>query len=193
MTALLNSLPAKSMNVYVTHKPTFGLAAGAPTNSGDFTEQYAYTGAPTGLSSAFSGGVPAKIGMFLSGHIHQFEYVNFNDYVHYAPQLIVGVSGDNLDPTANPDGTTLTYAYQAQNFTVHNTATGTTAATVNHAYSQAEFGFAVLDTIGDDDDRGRHHDDDRPQGYIAHVFSVDATTAGHCVIKLSPRNIACWQ
>jgi hypothetical protein len=104
LTAVLNAVPSGSNNIYVTHKPTFGLVAGAPTNGGDFTEQYAYLGAPTGVSSAFTGGVPASISMFLSGHIHQFEYVNFNDYFHYAPQLIVGTGGDNIDPTANPNG-----------------------------------------------------------------------------------------
>ena len=200
MTALLNSLPADSLNIYMTHKPTFGLVSGAPTNGGDFTEQFAYTGAPTGIGSAFSGGVPAKIGMFLSGHIHQFEYVNFNDYVHYAPQLIVGVSGDNLDPTANPDGVTPTYAYQSQNFTVHDSTSTTTTATVNHAYSQAEFGFALLearsngfgDDSGDHDDSHGDHNGDHP-GYIAHVFNIDGTKAGRCVITLNPRNIACWQ
>jgi hypothetical protein len=150
-------------------------------SGGDFTEQYAYTGAPTGISSAFSGGVPAKIGLFLSGHIHQFEYVNFNDYVHYAPQLIVGVSGDNLDPTSNPDGVTPTYAFQAQDFTVHDSTTGTTSASVNHAYSQTEFGFALLQTNSKGD------------GYTAQVYGLSGTLVGRCTIHLDPRDISCWQ
>ncbi len=182
LTALLGTLSNSSTNIYVTHKPTYGLVAGAPTAGGDFTEQYTFTGAPTGIGSAFSGGVPAKIGMFLSGHIHQFEYVNFNDYTHYAPQLIVGVGGDNLDPTANPNGTAPTYAYQSQQFTVHNSTTGTTTATVHAAYSQAEFGFAVLDTTA--------------TGYVANVFNIGANKAGRCTITIGAgqqRNIACWE
>jgi hypothetical protein len=185
VTGVLNTLPTNSLNFFVTHKPVFGLASGAPTNSGDFTEQYAYTGAPSGVSSAFTGGIPAKVAMLLSGHIHQFEYVNFNDYTHYAPQLIVGVGGSNIDPTTNPNGFTppsggLTYAYQSQAFTVHDTATtGTTTSTVVHAaYSQAEFGFAVLDATS--------------TGYIANVYNINSTKAGRCTITLSPRNIACW-
>ncbi len=120
--------------MFTTHKPTYGLVSGAPNNGGDFTEQYTFSGKATGLSSAFSGGVPYKVALFLSGHIHQFEYVNFNDYAHYAPQMIVGVSGDNLDATANPNGTSPTYAYQSQPFTVHNDPTTTGSATVHAAY-----------------------------------------------------------
>lgn len=176
---LLAALPANSNNFYVTHKPVYGLVSGATTNAGDFTEQYTFSGNAS-ANSAFSGGVPLKIAMLLSGHIHQFEYVNFSDNIHYAPQLIVGVGGDNLDPTANPNGTSPTYAYQSQPFTIHSTsATGTTtSASVTHAYSQAEFGFAVLDAT--------------PTGYIANVYNINANKAGRCSITLSPRSIACW-
>lgn len=203
MTGVLNTLPTSSNNIYITHKPTFGLVAasaatapctvaGGPTNGGDFTEQYAYLGAPTGAGSAFSGGVPAKIGMFLSGHIHQFEYVNFNDYVHFAPQLIVGTGGDNIDPTANPAGDTtynqpspnLIYHFTSTPFDVHNTASASFApstTTVHAAYSQAEFGFALLQTTS--------------TGYIANVYNIYAAKAGRCTITMGnpgPRNIACW-
>jgi hypothetical protein len=116
--------------------------------------------------------------MFLSGHIHQFEYVNFNDYTHYAPQLIVGVGGDNLDPTANPNGNSPIYAYQSQPFTVHNDPSTTTSTTVHAAYSQAEFGFALLQAT--------------PTGYIASVYNIGANKAGRCTITLNPRSIACW-
>jgi hypothetical protein len=178
LTQLLPHVPANSSNFYVTHKPTYGLVSGAPTNGGDFTEQYTFSGNAS-TNSAFAGGmVPYKIAMFLSGHIHQFEYVNFGDYTHFAPQLIVGVGGDNLDPTANPNGTSPTYAYQSQSFTVHNSTTTPGSTTVSHAYSQAEFGFAVLDQT--------------PTGYTANVYNIGATKAGRCVITLSPRDIACW-
>jgi hypothetical protein len=186
LTSVLNTLSGSSLNFFVTHKPAFGLTNSGPTNSGDFTEQYTFTGAPTGIASAFSGGIPAKIALLLSGHIHQFEYVNFNDYTHYAPQLIVGTGGDNIDPTTasfgtNPPAyTALTYAYKSQPFTVHDaaTTTTTTSTAVHAAYSQAEFGFAVLDAT--------------PTGYIANVYNINSTKAGRCTITLNPRNIACW-
>ncbi len=179
LSALINGLPANSSNFFVTHKPTYGLVSGAPNNGGDFTEQFLFSGNAT-PNSAFTGGVPYKVAMFLSGHIHQFEYVNFNDYTHYAPQLIVGVGGSNLDPTANPNGVSPTYAYQNQAFTVHKSSvtTTTSSATVAAAYSQAEFGFAVLDATA--------------TGYIANVYNTNASKAGRCVITLSPRNISCW-
>ena len=34
--------------------------------------------------------MPANIAFFLSGHIHQFEYVNFVNNTNFAPQLVVG-------------------------------------------------------------------------------------------------------
>lgn len=178
LTQLLGVVPSTSYNFYVTHKPTYGLVSGAPTNGGDFTEQYTFSGNASTNSAFANGTVPYKVAMFLSGHIHQFEYVNFGDYTHFAPQLIVGVGGDNLDPTANPNGTSPTYAYQSEAFTVHSSTAATSTATVNHAYSQAEFGFAVLDQTA--------------TGYTASVYNIGATKAGRCVITLSPRNIACW-
>ena len=54
----------------------------------------------------------------------------------------------------------------------------TTSTTVHAAYSQAEFGFAVLDAT--------------PTGYIANVYNINSTKAGRCTITLNPRNIACW-
>ncbi|MDT7950005.1 MAG: metallophosphoesterase [Acetobacteraceae bacterium] len=163
---------------YVTHKPPYGLVSGAPNNGGDFTEQATFNGG-VNANSAFSGGVPMQVAMFLSGHIHQFEYVNFADYTKFAPQMIVGVGGDNLDATANPnDPTNPIYAYQNQGFTVHSTS-GSATAQVSHAYSQAEFGFAVLQASS--------------TGYLASVYNIGASRAGRCTITLSPRNIACWQ
>lgn len=184
LTALLNAVSPNSLNFYVTHKPTYGLVSGAPQNGGDFTEQFTFSGASTagitGFTSAFAGGkVPPTIAAFLSGHVHQFEYVNFADNQDLAPQLIVGVGGDNLDPTANPNGTSPTYAYQNQQFTLHDSTTEPGTATVTHAYSQAEFGFALLDATA--------------TGYTVSVYNIGATRAGRCTITLQPRSIACWQ
>jgi hypothetical protein len=168
----------------VTHKPTYGLVSGAPTNGGDFTEQYEFSGKAS-ANSAFAGGkVPSSIALFLSGHIHQFEYVNFQDATDFAPQLIVGVGGDNLDPTANPNNTSPTYAlYQNTPFTVHNNAsTGTTGtANLDRAYSQAEFGFALLTATPNG------------SGYTADVYNIGANKAGRCNITLAPRKIVCWK
>ena len=178
LTNALNTISGAPYLFDVTHKPPFGLVSGATNGSGDVTEQVTFSGGAT-PNSAFSGGVPAKLAMFLSGHIHQFEYVNFDDYVRYAPQMIVGVGGDKLDPTANPDTTKPTYGYQNQGFAVRNSATTSTNAQVNHTYAQAEFGFAVLQATS--------------TGYLASVYNIGASRAGRCTITLAPRNIACWQ
>jgi hypothetical protein len=106
--------------------------------------------------------------------------VNFQDWTHYAPQLIVGVGGDNLDPTSNPNGTTVTYGFKSQNFVVHasGTTSNTTSTVATAAFAQAEFGFAVLDATA--------------TGYVANVYNIGAAKAGRCTITLSPRSIACW-
>ncbi len=189
LTAILAAVPSSSYNVFTTHKPTYGLVSGGtdlnapppvPTNNGgDYTEQFTFSG-NAAANSGFSGGVPYKIPLFLSGHIHQFEYVNFQDWTHYAPQLIVGVGGDNLDPTSNPNGTTVTYGFKSQNFVVHasGTTSTTTSTVATAAFAQAEFGFAVLDVTA--------------TGYVANVYNIGAAKAGRCTITLSPRSIACW-
>ncbi len=176
---VLAAVGTSSVNIFTTHKPTYGLVNGAPTSGGDFTEQYLFNSLVNG-----GGGVPYSVGLFLSGHIHQFEYLNFSDYTRFAPQLVVGVGGTLLDPPTAPPA--LTDAYADQPFTVHDTATATETANVRHAYSQAEFGFAVLDATR--------------TGYRADVFSIGASRVGRCAITLGPnlvpgtqRGIACGQ
>ena len=196
LTNVLQALGSNSMNIFTTHKPSFGLTYGdtgttaAPAdNSGDFTEQAVFSGG-TYAASAFAAGVPKTIGLFLSGHIHQFQYVNFSDTAHYAPQLIVGVGGTLLDPDLNtgmvPVGNTDIAAFSQSDapFTV-NEFTGTaTTATASKTYSHDEFGFAVLDAV-----RGPNG---AVTGFDAAVYKVSSALAGHCQITLRPkRGISC--
>ena len=151
----------------MTHKPTYGLVSGAPMNGGDFTEQYTFSGNAS-ANSAFAGGkVPPQISLFLSGHIHQFEYVNFNNNTDFAPQLIVGVGGEPYYRADRQSGRehSLAYAFQQQAFTVHTTSntSSTTSTTVGAAYSQAEFGFALLLAS--------------PGGYAASVYNIYSSRA----------------
>ena len=205
LTALLSGLHAAGSNgpfVYATHKPTYGLtsvnsggydASGNP-NSGDFTEQFTFSGNATANSAFHNGVVPPSIAFFLSGHIHEFEYVNFTNNANFAPQLIVGTGGDNLDYTANPTVSSLpsappptaqlTYQYATgtpKPIDLHASATTATVSqtTVTNEYSQAEFGFAVLDATA--------------TGYVANVYTLGNNRAGRCVITLSPRSIQCWK
>ncbi|MBV9811284.1 MAG: hypothetical protein JO326_00930, partial [Acetobacteraceae bacterium] len=154
---------------------------GAPANAGDFTEQYTFSGnALAGPHAPFADGrVPSQLAMLLSGHIHMFQYVNFDDAERFAPQMIVGVGGTLLDPDI--EGSTPTYAAQNVQFTIHNsTATsGLPTQTVNHEYAQAEFGFALLQA--------------QDNGYQAWIYNADTTRAGTCTITLTRRNIVCWQ
>jgi hypothetical protein len=204
LSALLSQLPSNQFYVYATHKPTYGLVAGgydsSKINGGDFTEQYTFSGNATANSAFADGVVPPQIAFFLSGHIHEFEYVNFTSNTSFAPQLIVGTGGDNLDYTSNPSApaqytntsaplsapnTTLVtnqYATSASpaNIDLHTATSGTPTTTgVTNAYAQAEFGFAVLDATA--------------TGYQASVYNLGSNRAGRCVITLSPRSIQCWK
>jgi hypothetical protein len=181
--------------IYVTHKPTFGLVSGAVTGgntstAGNATEQAVFNGG-TYAASAFRNGVPESIGLFLSGHIHQMQYLDLSDYRKFAPQLIVGVGGDLLDPNlANgvaPDGDTDLPGYvlgpdpQQQ---VHAAGGAVATQPLTHAYTHDEFGFAVLDAV---DDR-----DGNTTGYTANVYEISASHSGVCTIELKGhRNITC--
>lgn len=195
LTNLLAAVGPGSMNIFATHKPSFGLTYGATgsaampaDNSGDFTEQAVFAGG-TYAASAFTNGVPANIGLFLSGHIHQFEYMNFTDFAHYAPQLIVGTGGTLLDPDLNtgdvPGGFANVPAFRQKNeaFDVNTFAGTVTSMTASRTFAHDEFGFALLDAITEGG---------RIVGYQADVYKVSSARAGHCVITLVPRrNIEC--
>lgn len=186
----------KSINIFTTHKPSFGLtygATGTPAapadNSGDFTEQAVFSGG-TYAASAFTNGVPANIGLFLSGHIHQFEYVNFTDFSHYAPQLIVGIGGTLLDPDINtglvPSGITDPAAFTQTDapFTVNQFSGAATTTNASKTYAHDEFGFALLTT--------RRDKLGAVTGFDAAVYKISSALAGHCRIALRPaRSIRC--
>ncbi len=196
LTNALAAVGPKSMNIFTTHKPSFGLVYGATAtaatpndNAGDFTEQSVFSGG-TYANSAFRNGVPANIGLFLSGHIHQFEYISFKNYAEFAPQLIVGMGGTLLDTdiitAATPDGITdlAPFRQANQGFTINHFTAVPDVTTAQKAFAHDEFGFAVLNAI------------DLPNGktvaYDADVYKISSARAGHCIIELTPRrNINC--
>ena len=192
LTDVLSALGPNATAIFATHKPSFGLVYGSDTatqdNSGDFTEQAVFGGG-TYKNSAFVNGVPASIGLFLSGHIHQFQFVNLQDWTKYAPQLIVGVGGSLLDDDMNtgkvPSGVAdiapFNQNYPA--FTI-NQVSGTTTGTATRAYSHDEFGFAVLDAVTDAGGS--------ISGFVARVYKISSAQSGTCLITLKPhRNISC--
>ena len=197
LTNLLHAVGPDSINVFTTHKPSFGLtygAQGTPSvpddTAGDYTEQAVVAGG-TYAASAFAQGVPANIGLFLSGHIHQFEYVNFADTVHYAPQMIVGQGGTLLDPDLNTglvpaNGTQdpAAYAQTDAPFAVNQITGGVVTALAARTYGHDEFGFALL-TV-------QRAAGGAVTGFDAAVYKASSTLAGHCAIALRPsRNITC--
>lgn len=158
--ASINGAPA----IYITHRPIFGMVRGHPTDAGNATQQAMFFG---GLLDGRK--VPPNIGLFLTGHIHQFQYFNFQDADTYPPQMIVGTGGDRLDDEIVPGRTTFTYANR--DFTLHLSPTTTAIATVERAFAQAEFGFALLRPS--------------PTGYNVDVYTR-AGLAGTCAITLGP-------
>ncbi len=195
LSGLLAKLGSGSMNIFTTHKPTFGLVYGTVTNSnpptdngGDFTEQSMFAGGTFG-GSAFAHGVPDSIGLFLSGHIHQFQIVNLKAGTHMPPQLIVGMGGSLLDPDMNtglvPAGNSDVPVFaQKPTDDLVNKFNGKTQLDQGlRALSHDEFGFAVLHV--EEDANGN------TTGYVADVYETSSSSPGRCVIRLKPRALNC--
>ena len=195
LTNLLAKLGSGSMNIFATHKPSFGLVYGTVSatnppvdNGGDFTEQSVFSGGTYG-ASAFAHGVPETIGLFLSGHIHQFQVVNLKGGAHIPPQLIVGMGGSLLDPDMNtglvPGGNTdvPVFSQKPVDAVVNKFDGMMKTAPGRNALSHDEFGFAVLHANLDSGGK--------TTSYIADVYETSSSSPGRCVIKLSPRSINC--
>lgn len=188
LSAAVRFLGPDANAIFTTHKPSFGLGASSTSNFGNFTEQSMISGGSGYVNTVFKDGVPASIGLFLSGHIHQLEYLTFADPARYAPQLIVGTGGSLLDDDILsgkvPTGTADIAAFRAQDyrFTVNQAPGATTTAPVSRAYAHDEFGFGVLDLV----------QGDGALGFNASLFRIDATQAGFCRVTLRPvRGIDC--
>jgi hypothetical protein len=200
VTAAAPSTPA----IFATHKPTFGLSYGtAPAGcatgpngtsdeSGDWTEQSVFNGSTGYTASAFKNGVPSSIALFVSGHVHQFQYFNFgtasNLNATYAPQLIVGTGGTLLDDDCNtgkvPSGVADPAKFtQANEPYIVQTYPGTaTTNTTSNTFSHDEFGFAVLDAVTSNG---------VTTGFNADIYKISSAKAGVCKIVLNPRSITC--
>jgi hypothetical protein len=155
--------------IFMTHKPTYGLVRGEPDSAGNDTEQYLFDG-------LFGGTVPKPIALFLSGHIHQAQYVNFRDSTKFAPQLIVGVGGSMLDASILATSTRYELA-PGTRFDFMDGPTSRSSAPITGGHAQAEFGFAVLDATD--------------TGFLARVYSLSGQQSGRCVITLTPRRLDC--
>jgi hypothetical protein len=194
LTHLLGALDPHTMSIFVTHRPSFGLVSGgakAPGtvhNWGNMTEQAVFSGG-TSAASAFVHGVPPSIGLFLSGHVHQAQFIDLQDNAYYAPQLVVGMSGTLLDPDVDtgkvpPGNVDLpSFTEKAASFSIGHFDGTKGAAVARSAGTHDEFGFAVLHA-----DTGA---DGRIIGFKADIYKLGTTKAGTCVIALVPRGLNC--
>jgi hypothetical protein len=211
---LTNALAAAGPNaiaIFATHKPTFGLGTGLASgtnpvtdNFGDFTEQATFFSGGSYPGSAFTKGVPANIALFLSGHVHQFQYVNFADPATFAPTLIVGTGGSLLDTDVStgvvPSGSTdVPYFHQqtGQNtngkpvdyqYAISQYGGASITAAIKRAYSHDEFGYATLDAVNDANGN--------TTGYSLIMHKISTNRGGRCALVLgnapgTTRNITC--
>ena len=210
---LLNTLSSSTPVVFATHKPVFGLSystkvagtgtcatgpGGTSDESGDWTEQGVFNGGTGYSATAFAQGMPSNIGLLLSGHVHQLQYLNTGSgaalNAHFAPQLIVGTGGSLLDPDCNtgavPNGVTdvASFSQHTEPYLVQQNPTGTSSTTSN-TFSHDEFGFAVFDAITDANGN--------TTGFNADIYKVSSARAGLCKIIFAnaatntPRSITC--
>jgi hypothetical protein len=200
----VKALAPGDYQIFATHKPTVGLSYGtAPTGcatgpdgysdeSGDWTEQSVFNGGTGYANSVFKNGVPSSIGLFVSGHVHQFQYLNFgrsktpNQVL--APQLVVGTGGTLLDDDCNtglvPPGNKNVAPFSQARFPyiVQKTG-GTTSSSLSTTYSHDEFGFAILEP---------HFDaSGKTEKFTASIYTISSSLAGRCIITLDPRKIVC--
>ena len=194
LTQLLNSLGPHSMNIFVTHRPSFGLSIekgelpGTVHNWGNSTEQAVFSGG-TSAASAFTHGVPASIGLFLSGHVHQAQYIDLLDSATYAPQLVVGMSGTMLDLDVvtghKPPGDVdiPSFSETAASFKMVHFDGSSSVAVAKSAGTHDEFGFAVL--------HAATGADQQINGFLTDVYKFRTTKAGTCQIVLAPRSLTC--
>jgi len=194
---LLSALTPGAPAVIATHRPAYALVAGAydangNASGGNRTEQYLFSGHASPHSAFASGVTPQSIAFLLSGHVHQFEYLNFADNSRFAPQLVVGTGGDNLDYSADPaapkppsanapriyqfatsgDDPPKKFALQ-----IAPEKAGVAEAALTNAYAAAEFGFAMLEA--------------NPVGFDVQVYDTTGNRKERCEIRLEPRRISC--
>lgn len=227
LTAAYNAANANNPNgpvVFATHKPPLGLIAtgnavnasaktggcyqaantfgtvvgGIASANGNGNEQVVFNGG-VNSTSAFKTKVPDNLGLLLSGHVHQFQTINFNANgvwnAKLPPQMIVGTGGDLLDVDCTygitPFGLAPTLAQKPVNatFQVNAINGGATALNAN-AVARDEFGFAVLDET---------FRNGKPSGYLASIYRASASKGGLCRISFAdasttpatPRRVAC--
>jgi hypothetical protein len=187
----LAAIGPTAKTVFVTHRPSFAMVSAksllgtrSVQNVGNATEQAVFSGG-TNPASAFSHGVPGNIFLFLSGHVHEAQYVNLQDSGKYPPQLIVGMSGTLLDADLNtgkvPAGNADVPAFTENSspFQVATFAGAPKNETAKTAGAHDEFGFAVLEATSD----GR--------AFNAQIYKLGTSKAGTCRILVAPRSIDC--
>ena len=198
---LLNTLGRATPTIFATHKPTFGLSYGtAPTgcatgpggtsdSSGDWTQQAVFNGGTGYSGTAFANGVPSNVALFLSGHVHQFQYLNIGPTAQlnqqFAPQLIVGTGSSLLDPDCNtgvvPSGVTDVATFKQTQFPyIVQTNPGQPTETNSNTFSHDEFGFAIFDAITDSNGN--------VTGYNADIYKISSARAGLCKIIFANPN-----
>ena len=186
LTAMLATLRETSPGapaIFLSHKPTFNRSHadagacdaghGAPGDenaangdaifAGNLSLQAVFSGITGRMGTAFSDGIPSNIALFLSGHVHQFRYLNIGtgDAVNaqFAPQLIVGTGGGLAESDC------------------------ITPQSAGDVFNNDGFGFAVLDAIT--------NSTQTVTGYTAAIYKISTALAGRCAVQFNPRSISC--
>jgi hypothetical protein len=120
---LLDVLPKIPSNAWlVTHKPVNAMLAKPGDPSVNIVSNKV-------LQAALGADMPASVRMYVAGHIHFFQSVDFNGA--RPAQLVVGTGGDNLEgmPTASVTGADIN------------------GRTAGNAVTYSGFGYMVWDRV----------------------------------------------
>jgi hypothetical protein len=138
-------------NIWAVHHPVLGYTAANPPTIGS-------PGLQSVMNAAYPGNYyPPNIGLAMHGHVHDFQALNFSS--NHPATFVAGNGGDNLDSalpaTFNPNGDLPAPSTVVNAF----------------AYSQ-EFGFMVMDRVGQVGDKNWKFTSYRTNGTIIAVCTM---------------------
>jgi hypothetical protein len=163
LTAAAALEPASMLNIFAVHHPVLGYSAGSPPAIGNPGLQ-SFMG--TASFANYPGNYyPPNTGIAMHGHVHDFQALNFSS--NHPATFVAGNGGDNLDSNLPATG-----AFDPNNPASHLPAAGTV---VNSFAFSNEFGFMVMDRVGNVGDKNWKFTSYRTNGTIIAVCTMAAS------------------
>jgi hypothetical protein len=156
------------LNIWAVHHPVLGYSAANPPTVGA-------AGLQSVMNAAYPGNYyPANIGMAMHGHVHDFQAFDFSS--NHPATFVAGNGGDNLDSALPAAGT---------GFNPNNDLPAPNTVVNAFAFSQ-EFGFLIMDRVGQVGDKNWKFTSYRTDGTIIAVCTMAAAQSCSGVCDSTP-------